>query len=184
MTRIPQVDRTNVTPELIATFEELESDPEGIGTGPMSVLKHSPEMAKRAIPLFEYVRNEASVPFKLRELAMLITGRTMDCPYIWNRHVGIARSTDLSNELIDSIRDRLDLPHMPPEEAIILRYCTDLLNTKRVSEDVFAKTLNLLGRQGLVELNTLLGFYTMLAFNANSVELDLPDNISEPPLPV
>ena len=73
---------------------------------------------------------------------------------------------------------------MPPEEAIILRYCTDLLNTKRVSEDVFAKTLNLLGRQGLVELNTLLGFYTILAFIANSVELDLPDNISEPPLPV
>ena len=87
MTRIPQVDRTNVTNELIAAFEELESDPEGIGTGPMSVLKHSPEMAKRAIPLFEYVRNESSVPFKLRELAMLITGRTMDCPYIWNRHV-------------------------------------------------------------------------------------------------
>ena len=37
---------------------------------------------------------------------------------------------------------------------------------------------------GIVELNTLLGFYTMLAFNANYVEVDLPDNISELPLPV
>ena len=115
---------------------------------------------------------------------MLITGRTMNCPYIWNRHVGIARDTDLSDELIDSIRDKRNLPRIPEDESIILSYCTELLNNKKVSEDVFAKTLNLLNRQGLVELNTLLGFYTMLAFNANSVELDLPDNISELPLPV
>ena len=184
MTRIAQVDHTNVNPELLEIFLELANDPEGIGTGPMSILKHSPEMAKRAIPLFEYVRNESSVPFKLRELAMLITGRTMNCPYIWNRHVGIARDTDLSDELIDSIRDKRNLPRIPEDESIILSYCTELLNNKKVSEDVFAKTLNLLNRRGLVELNTLLGFYSMLAFNANSVELDLPDNISELPLPV
>ena len=122
MTRIAQVDHTNVNPELLEMFLELANDPEGIGTGPMSILKHSPEMAKRAIPLFEYVRNESSVPFKLRELAMLITGRTMNCPYIWNRHVGIARDTDLSDELIDSIRDKRNLPHIPEDESIILSY--------------------------------------------------------------
>tara|TARA_B100000029_G_scaffold25505_5_gene25133 strand:- start:124 stop:678 length:555 start_codon:yes stop_codon:yes gene_type:complete len=184
MTRIPQVDHTNVNQDLLDIFKELANDPDGIGTGPMSVLKHSPEMAKRAIPLFEYVRNESSVPFKLRELAMLVTGRTMDCPYIWNRHVGIARETDLTNELIDSIRDRRNLPQIPEDESIIINYCSDLMNKKKVTEDLFEKTLSLLGRQGLVELNTLIGFYTMLAFNANSVELDLPDDISEPPLPV
>ena len=30
----------------------------------------------------------------------------------------------------------------------------------------------------------LLGFYTMLAFNANAVELELPEHLAEPPLPV
>jgi hypothetical protein len=29
-----------------------------------------------------------------------------------------------------------------------------------------------------------MGFYAMLAFNANTVDLGLPQEISEPPLPV
>ena len=40
------------------------------------------------------------------------------------------------------------------------------------------------GPQGLVELTTLMGFYAMLAFNANAVDLGLPQNLTEPPLPV
>jgi hypothetical protein len=30
----------------------------------------------------------------------------------------------------------------------------------------------------------LMGFYAMLAFNANAVELGLPHEMAEPPLPV
>jgi hypothetical protein len=44
----------------------------------MSVLKHSPEMARRAIPLFQYVRNESILPQKVRELAMLTVARATD----------------------------------------------------------------------------------------------------------
>jgi len=40
------------------------------------------------------------------------------------------------------------------------------------------------GPQGLVELTTLIGFYAMLAFNANAVDLGLPLALTEPPLPV
>lgn len=47
-----------------------------------AVLKYSLEMARRAISLFEYIRNESSLPQKVRELAMLTTARATDCPYI------------------------------------------------------------------------------------------------------
>jgi hypothetical protein len=40
------------------------------------------------------------------------------------------------------------------------------------------------GPQGLVELTTLMGFSAMLAFNANTVDLGLLRELSEPPLPV
>ena len=40
------------------------------------------------------------------------------------------------------------------------------------------------GRLDLVELTSLMGFYTLLAFNANAVDLGLPEQHAEPPLPV
>ena len=52
MVRIPPVTRESVREDLRNTFDEVSSGPGGVGTGPMSVLKHSPELAKRAIPLF------------------------------------------------------------------------------------------------------------------------------------
>ena len=184
MGRIPQITRELVPEALRPVFDEVSSGPGGVGSGPMSVLKHSPEMSRRAIPLFNYVRNESTVPQKLRELAMLVTARAMDCPYIWNAHAALGREAGLSGALVDCLRDNQPLPPMPPDEATVFNYSMELLKTRRVRSEAFQSVLELLGTQGLVELNTLIGFYTMLAFNANAVDLDLPANPREPVLPV
>jgi len=184
MARITQVTRESVRAELRDTFDLVTSGPGGVGTGPMSVLVHSPEMARRARPLFNYVRNESSVPKKLRELAMITTARAMDCPYIWNAHAGFAREEGLSNALVDALRDKRDLPPMASDETAVYNFAMELFQTRRVTAETFLEVHNLLGSQGLAELTTLLGYYTMLAFNANAVELDLPHNLVELPLPV
>ena len=184
MPRIPPVTRQRVKPELRAVFDQVSSGPGGVGTGPMSILKNSPELARRAIPLFEYVRNESSVPERLRELAMLVTARAMDCPYIWDRHAALGRQAGLPDALVDALRDRRPLPPMPADEAAVIAYGTELFQSRRVRPETFQALLNVLGAQGLVELTTLLGFYTMLAFNANAVELELPHHTTERPLPV
>jgi 4-carboxymuconolactone decarboxylase len=76
------------------------------------------------------------------------------------------------------------LPPLPPDEAAVFNYGMELLKTRRVRTATFQAVLDLLGAQGLVELTTLMGFYTMLAFNANAVDLDLPSELKEMPLPV
>ena len=45
-------------------------------------------------------------------------------------------------------------------------------------------TLEQFGARGVVELTTLMGFYAMLAFNANAVDLQLAHASEEPMLPV
>ena len=184
MARIPLVTRDLVKEELRQVFDEISSGPGGAGTGPMSVLKYSPEMARRAIPLFNYVRNESSLPRKIRELAMILTARAMDCPYIWHAHAAFARQEGLSDALVDALRDQKPLPATPPDEAAVIAYATQLFHTRRVEPGTFQEVLDSFGAQGLTELTTLLGYYTMLAFNANAVELDLPEDHAEPPLPV
>ena len=184
MARIPLVTRESVPEELRAVFDEVSSGPGGVGTGPMSVLKYSPEMSRRAIPLFGYVRNESTVPRKLRELAMITTARAWDCPHIWHAHAALGRDAGLPDALVDAIRDGGSLPDMAADEQAAYDFGMELFQSRRVSSETFAAVHELLGTRGLVELSTLYGFYTMLAFNANAVELDLPHGSAEKPLPV
>ena len=184
MARIPPVTRDRVREDLRRIFDEVSSGLGGVGTGPMSVLKYSPEMARRAIPLFQYVRNESSLPQKVRELAMLTTARATDCPYIWNAHVALGRQAGLRDDVVDALRDRQPLPPMAAEEAVVITLGREFFQTHRISQDTFDVALAQFGPQGLVELTTLMGFYAMLAFNANAVDLGLPQDLTEPPLPV
>jgi 4-carboxymuconolactone decarboxylase len=184
MARLPAVTRESIREDLRGVFDEINAGPGGIGSGPMSVLTHSPEMAKRAIPLFEYVRNESTVPLQIRELAMLTNARAKDCPYIWNRHVSLAREAGVSGDLIDALRDQRPLPPMSELEEAVINMGMDFFRTNRIGQRTFDVVLSHLGAQGLVELATLMGFYAMLAFNANAVDLGVPATIAESPLPI
>lgn len=183
MPRIPPVTREMVSEDLRAVFDEVSAGPGG-GTGPMSILKYSPEMLRRATPLFNYVRNESTLPAKIRELAMLTTARAMDCPYIWNAHAALGRQAGLSDALVDALRDRMPLPPIPLEEAAVIHYGMEFFQNHKVIQRTFQQVLDQFGAQGLVELATLMGFYAMLAFNANAVDLGLPHEHAELALPV
>ena len=184
MSRIPPPTRESIPSNLRDLFDEINAGPGGVGTGPMSILKHSPELARRAIPLFEYVRNESTVPHEMRELAMLATARAKDCVYIWDRHAPIARKSGLRGELIDALRDRQPLPAVSAAEAAVIDLANEFFTGSRVGEQTFKAAHDQFGTQGLVELVTLMGFYALLAFNANTVDLQLAHESEEPTLPV
>ena len=148
MARIPPVTRERVREDLRSIFDEVSSGPGGVGTGPMSVLKYSPEMSRRAIPLFNYVRNESSLPQKVRELAMLTTARAKDCPYIWNAHVILGRQAGLSDALVNALRDREPLPPMAVEEAVVIKMGMEFFQTNRVTKTPLTPLWSSLGRKG------------------------------------
>jgi len=145
MARIPAVNRQRIKEELRVAFDEVSSGPGGVCTGPMSILKNSPEMARRAIPLFGYVRNESTGPKKLPELAMLVTARAMDCPYIWNAHATSGRQEGLSDALVDALRDNKPLPPVPSDEEVVINYGMELFRGRRVNQTTFQAVLDLLG---------------------------------------
>ena len=185
MSRLPQATRESVEEDLRETFDDISSGPRGTGaTGPMAVLKHSPELLRRATPLFNYLRNECSLPWHVRELALIVTARLTDCQYIWNAHVALGRQSGLNDNLIDSLRDKKPLPQLSPEESAVVNCGTEFFTTRRVSQETFDSVLAVFGRQGLVELTSLMGYYAMLAFNANAVDLGLPHETEESPLPL
>lgn len=188
MARVPVVNRDQVPQELQPAFDEvLGSRGRGsnvVSSGPTSILINSPEMALRAVQLSSYLREQSTLPKKVQELAMLTTARCMDCQYIWNAHAASGRQAGLSDALVDALRENRSLPPMKPDEAAVVNYGMEFYQTRKVSEATFRAALEQFGPQGLTELTTLMGYYALLAFNANAFEINLPERTTEPLLPV
>ena len=111
---------------------------------------------------------------------MLTTARAKDCPYIWNAHAALGRKAGLSDALVDALRDRQPLPPLSAAEEAVINLGMEFFGTNRVNEATFNLALDQFGAQGVVELTTLMGFYAMLAFNANAVDLGLAHPSGEP----
>jgi len=184
MTRLSQISRDQVAERHRGAFDEVAAVPGGIGSGPTSILKNSPEMAKRAMHLSDYLRNESSLPRKIQELTMLTAARAMDCQYIWNAHATAGRREGLNDAVVDALRDNRPLPTLGADEAAVINLGMEFYKTRKVSQESFQAVLDQFGRQGFAELTALMGYYAMLSFNANAVELDLPTERTEPVLPV
>ena len=54
----------------------------------------------------------------------------------------------------------------------------------RHAAHAFDAVIQHFGRNGATELTTLMGCYSMLAFNVNAFGVELPDNLTEAPLPI
>jgi len=185
MPRTPIVTRDLVPESLRAAFDaETASSGGVVASGPGSVMINSPEMRRRANQLVNYLRDESTLPKKIQELAMLVTARAMDCQFIWNAHAARGRREGLSDALVDALRDRRPLPSLPADEAAVVHYGTEFFTTHKVSQATFQAALDQFGAQGLTELTTLMGYYALLAFNANAFEIDLPAQRTEPVLPI
>jgi len=185
MARLPVVTSDMVPEEFREAFAEVTAPAGGsITGGPGSFTINSPEMAKRRNHLTSYLRYETRFPKRILELAIITTARAMDCQYVWNAHAPAARKEGVADALVDAIRDRLPLPDMAADEKAIVNYGNDFFKTHKVSQPVFDAALEQFGAQHLVELTALMGHYAQTSFFLNAFEAELPDNVTEPLLPV
>jgi 4-carboxymuconolactone decarboxylase len=185
MARVPLVKRDQVPEQFRQAFDELTAESGGIiASGPGSITINSPEMARRRNHLTSYLRYETTFPKKIQELAIITTARAMDCPYVWNAHAPAARRAGVSDALIAALRERQPLPSMSADEAAVINYATEFFQTHKVSQKTFQTAVEQFGAQHLTELTILMGNYAQTAFILNAFEVQLPEQRTEPLLPV
>ena len=185
MARVPTPSKEEVPAEFADAYDQAVAGIGGqIGSGPWPVVLNSPELALRRIRLADYLRKETTFSKKIQELAILIAVRAMDCQYAWNAHAATARREGLDDAIVDAIRDRTPLPPMSPEEEALVNYGTEFYTTHKVSQETFQKALDQFGAQQLVELTSLMGHYAQTSFLLNAFEVALPEQRTEPLLPV
>ena len=171
MTRIRQItERNQVDADKQHIFDGIATS-RGRVSGPFSVLLNSPEIAGRAAHLGAYIRFESTLTPSQRELAIITTAREFDCGYEWAAHATLAREAGVREAAIQTIADGGELSDLTDDEALIVGYGRELLRDHRVSEDVFAAAKATFGEQGVTELTTTFGYYSMLACALNAFEV-------------
>lgn len=162
MARIDLIDRKDgLAPGQARLFDWIVES-RGELVRPFQVLLHAPEQAEHIARLGHVVRFESGLDGADRELAILATGRAHGCDYVWDTHVDLARREGTSPEAIAHLDG--DAGELPPREAAILDMVGELCVASSVSTSTFARLESHLGKQGVVELSILVGYYTLLGY--------------------
>lgn len=145
------------------------------GTVPANVVcwLPSPELARRAAALGEFVRYETSLGPRWSELAILVVARHWSCAYEWAVHAGEALAAAVPAAVIDAVA-RGAPPELAGADAVVYAFARELVATGRVSDVTYARAAETLGEAGVADLVGVVGYYTLVAFTLNAREVPAP----------
>ena len=63
---------------------------------------------------------------------------------------------------------------------LVYDLCTQILNTRRVSDATYKRALDTFGMQTLVDLIAIIGYYCMVSITLNAFEAPLPPGEASP----
>jgi 4-carboxymuconolactone decarboxylase len=184
--RLPLPRRDELDAEGQRIYDSL-ADPQGGSLrglrGPGGIHLHSPQLARHTRPLNRYLRQEAGLGGRLRELAILVTARELDSQFEWAAHEAEARREGLAPAIIETIRRRRDTGGLDEADAVVIELGREIFTARKVSAATFARALAQFGRRKLVDLVALMGNYAATAALLTAFDMQL-DPDQEPPLPV
>ena len=178
MTRLSLPAYENLTTDQKRVYDDIAAGPRGSVRGPLAVWLNRPELADAAQSLGRYCRYDCSLPKKLRELAILTTARIWDAEFEWAAHVNHAREAGLSEEIIHALRNDLDIPLTPGAETVVYDVTHRLNTTRALPNALYAKAIDILGRDQFVDLIGLLGYYSLISMTIKAFEID-PNELNE-----
>src|ERR1700678_3275129 len=151
----------------------------GLG-GPYNPLLRRPVLGQKMFDLLHYLRWETSVPLKLNEFAILIVGRQWRSQVEWFAHAPLAIKAGLSPDIVAELKANKRPSNMPPEEAAVYDFVTELTTRHAVSDETFTRAKELLGEQQVVDLTAVAGTYIAVAMQLAMAEQSVPVGKEEP----
>ena len=141
--------------------------------GPSGITLYSPKAAEHARALNRYLRFEAGLPPRVREIAILTTAREMDSQFEWAAHEPEARKEGVEERVIDVIKHRTPTAGLAETDAAVIELGRQIFRNHKVTSETFAKVKALFGPNKLVELVMLMGNYAGTAALLAAVDMQL-----------
>jgi 4-carboxymuconolactone decarboxylase len=175
LSRLPLVKREDMDENGQRVFD-LISGPSRTTrlSGPAALSLYSPRAAEPLELLNRWLRANGVLGSRLTELAILVAARELDQQYEWSGHEPAAARAGVDPAVIDVIRYNKDASGLEAKDTVIIRLGRQLFRQRRVDSDIFAKAVELFGRQGTLELAALLGDYAMVGIMLEAVDQHSP----------
>jgi len=175
LSRLPLVKREDMDENGQRVFD-LISGPHRTTrlSGPAALSLYSPRTAEPLELLNRWLRANGVLGSRLTELAILVAARELDQQYEWSGHEPAAVRAGVDPAVIDVIRYNKDASGLEARESLIIRLGRQLFRQRRVDSDIFAKAVELFGKQGTLELSALLGDYAMVGIMLEAVDQHSP----------
>ena len=193
MSRLPLLTESDLSDEQRAAWDNIATGPrakpgrpgggrragEGRLIGPFNVMLHAPAIGDPVQNLCGTLRFGTSLPRNLLELAILTVGAEWRAQFEFWAHARMAREAGIAGEVVAAIRDGQE-PSLEGDEVAVYAFCRELLDSKRVSDQRYASVVDIVGRQGAVELVSLLGYYTLVSMLLDTFQVPLPPGTEAP----
>jgi 4-carboxymuconolactone decarboxylase len=142
---------------------------------PFTAWLRSPELARRAFRLGEFVRGETSLPARLVQIAALLVARQWSAQYLWQTRKAEALQHGVSSAIVDAIAQRQVPDFTDRADRAAHAFSQHVLIGHAVPDAVYAEAVAVLGEAGVVELVGVLGYYTLVAMTLTTFELGPPE---------
>ena len=141
--------------------------------GPAGIQLYSTKTTPHLQALNRYLRFEAGIEPRIREIAILTTAREMDSQFEWVAHEAEALKDGVPQDVIDVIKFRKPTTGLAEADAAVIDLGRQIWRDHRVTSETFAKVKALFGPHKLVDLVLLMGNYAGTAALLTTVDMQL-----------
>lgn len=173
MARDAPVDLAGLDAAQQRVVDEVRAGRRGVVPANVVAWLPSPELARRAAALGEFVRYETSLGARRSELAILAVARHWSCHYEWAVHAGEAAAAGVPAAVIAAIGQGAT-PDLADPDGAVYAFARELVATGRVCDATYARLAEALGPTAVVDLIGVVGYYTLVAFTLNAREVPAP----------
>ncbi len=183
--RLPLVKREDLSDEDKKVYDTVVGDTRSLAglRGPGGIRLYSPRLTEYTRKGNDYLRYNNGLGARLSELAILVTARELDQQFEWTAHEPAALKAGLEPAIIDIVRYRKPITGIGEKEAAIIQLGREAVGQRKVSSETFARALKLFGKEGLVNLVSLIGQYASTAILLSTFDQHLAPG-QKPLLPI
>jgi 4-carboxymuconolactone decarboxylase len=174
--RLPPLKRADMDGDSKRVYDMLAGGPDKsvTPTGPAAISLYSPKVAEAIQMLNQYLRFHGVLKPRDYEVAILVTAREFDQQYEWSGHEMAARNAKVPQSVIDAIKYTKDTGGMSDRDTLLITFARQLFHQHKIDSDLYAKAVETFGKQGTLELATIIGDYAMAAVMLNATDQHLP----------
>ena len=174
MSRLPALTPDQLSSEQKRLHDAIAGPRGGSVGGPFAVWLRVPRIAEAANRMGNSLRLEGKLDRRLFELAILVIARHWSAQYEWFVHEKAALDAGLARDVVEALRHRAVPSLARDDERLVYDVVTEMHATRTLGQATFDRALAALGPDLLIELISVIGFYTTAAMMINAFDAPVP----------